>query len=105
MLKALLRRCAVLITNDTGTRHIAAALGVGVVTLFGSTDPAWTEIDYPRERTVRLDLPCSPCQQRLCRQPPGPLYHQCMGLITPEMVLPAAEELLELAAGDAEARP
>lgn len=105
MLKALLRRCAVLITNDTGTRHIGAALGIGVVTLFGSTDPAWAKIDYPRERIIRLDVPCSPCQHKLCTQPPGPLYHQCMGRITPEMVLPAAEELLELAAGDAEARP
>jgi len=105
MLKALLRRCGVLVTNDTGTRHIAAALGVGVVTLFGSTDPAWAEIDYARERIIRLDVPCSPCQQKLCPQPPGPLYHQCMSSITPEMVLPAAEELLELAAGDAEARP
>ncbi|MBL7133741.1 MAG: lipopolysaccharide heptosyltransferase II [Phycisphaerae bacterium] len=105
MLKALLRRCDVLVTNDTGTRHIAAALGVGVVTLFGSTDPAWAQIDYKRERVIRLDVPCSPCQQKLCSQPPGPLYHQCMSGITPEMVLPAAEELLELAAGDAEARP
>ena len=105
MLKALLRRCDVLITNDTGTRHVGAALGTGVVTLFGSTDPAWAEIGYRRERIVRLDLPCSPCQQKLCTQPPGPLYHQCLGRIAPEMVLPAVEELLELAAGDAEARP
>lgn len=105
MLKALLRRCAVLITNDTGTRHVAAAVGTGVVTLFGSTDPAWSRIDYPRERIIRLDLPCSPCQKKICTQPPGPLYHQCLGRITPEMVLPAVEELLELAAGDAEARP
>jgi len=105
MLKALLRRCDLLVTNDTGTRHLAAALGLGVVTLFGSTDPAWAEIDYARERIIRLDLPCSPCQQKLCPQPPGPLYHQCMSGIRPAMVLPAAEELLELAAGDAEARP
>ena len=104
MLKALLRRCAVLITNDTGTRHIGAAMGIAVVTLFGSTGPAWAEIHYPRERIVRLDVPCSPCHRKLCQQPPGPLYHQCMGRITPEMVLPAAEELLELAVGDAEAR-
>ena len=104
MLKALLRRCAVLVTNDTGTRHIGAALGTGVVTLFGSTDPAWAEIDYPRERIIRLDVPCSPCQQKLCTQPPGPLYHRCMSGMTPEMVLPAAEELLDLAIADAEGR-
>ena len=104
MLKALLRRCAVLITNDTGTRHIGAALGVGVVTLFGSTDPAWAEINYLRERIVRIDVPCSPCQKKLCHQPPGPLYHQCLGGVTPEMVMPAAEELLELAGGDVKVR-
>lgn len=96
LLKGLMRRCSLLITNDTGARHIAAALGIGVVTLFGSTDPAWTRIDYDLERTIRVDLQCSPCQRKLCSQPPGPMYHQCMTAITPEMVLEAAEELLDI---------
>ena len=94
MLKALVQRSALLITNDTGARHIAAALGVDVVTLFGSTDPRWSEIDYRRERIIRMDVPCSPCQQKFCTQPAGPLYQQCTTAITPEMVLRAAEELL-----------
>jgi len=95
LLKALMERCRLLITNDTGARHIAAALGIGVVTLFGSTDPTWAQIDYPLERIVRVDFPCSPCQQPVCPHPAGPAYHQCMAAITPERVLAEAETLLE----------
>jgi heptosyltransferase II len=93
LLKALTARAALLITGDTGPRHIAAALGTAVVTIFGPTDPAWTVIDYARERIIRVDVPCGPCQKKVC-----PLtnadYHQCMLRITPEMVLSGAEELL-----------
>jgi len=100
LVKSLLRRCDLLVTNDTGARHLAAAAGIGVVTVFGSTDPHWSRIDYPRERIVRVEVDCSPCQQKLCPQPAGPAYHQCMTRISPEMVLSAAEELLdERAAG------
>ena len=95
LLKGLLGRCDLLITNDTGARHIAAACGAGLVTIFGSTDPTWARIDYPRERTIRVDVPCSPCQQKECTQPPGATYHQCMAAIGPEMVLSAALEVLD----------
>ncbi len=94
LLKGLMRRCDLLITNDTGARHIAAASRIALVTIFGSTDPRWTEIYYEREGIVRIDVPCSPCQSKLCSQPPGPNYHQCMEGITPEMVIEAAKELL-----------
>ena len=93
-LKGLIRRSALVITGDTGARHLAAGLGVSVVTLFGSTDPRWSSIDCPRERIIRVDVPCSPCQKKICPLPAGPHYHQCMSAITVEMVLPAAEELL-----------
>jgi heptosyltransferase-2 len=95
LLKGLMKRCRLLITNDTGARHIAAAFEIAIVTLFGSTDPTWARIDYPRERIVRVDVPCSPCQKPLCPQPAGPLYHRCMTAIEPEVVLAAAEELLD----------
>ena len=94
LLKAVTAASTLMITGDTGPRHIAAALGVGVVTIFGSTDPDWTTIDYPRERIVRAHVPCSPCQKKLCPLPPGPQHHQCMERITAEMVLAAAEELM-----------
>ncbi|MFA6134795.1 MAG: lipopolysaccharide heptosyltransferase II [Phycisphaerae bacterium] len=94
LLKALAARCQLVVTNDTGARHIAAGLGTPVVTIFGSTDPRWAAIDFDRERIIRVAVPCSPCQQRLCFQRPGPAYHQCMEAITCDMVLPACEELL-----------
>ncbi|MFB3893776.1 MAG: lipopolysaccharide heptosyltransferase II [Phycisphaerae bacterium] len=96
LLKGLLRRCRLLITNDTGARHIGAAVGAAVVTIFGSTDPDWTVIHYGRERQVRTTVDCAPCQKKTCPQPAGPHYHQCMDAITPEQVLAAAEELLDM---------
>jgi len=54
-LKAVTRRAALLITNDTGPRHVAAALGIPVVTLFGPTDPRWTELRYPKESVIRAE--------------------------------------------------
>jgi heptosyltransferase-2 len=89
-LKALVRRCRLLITNDTGPRHFAAALGVPVVTIFGSSDPAWTDTRYARERIVTVHLDCQPCMKRVC-----PLvHHNCMRQLLPERVLEKVEELL-----------
>ena len=85
-LKALVARAELLVTNDTGPRHVAAALGTGVVTVFGSTDPDRTTIDYDRERIVRVEVPCGPCQKKHCPLPPGPDRHQCMLGIAPETV-------------------
>jgi heptosyltransferase-2 len=98
LLKGLLVRSSLLITNDTGARHIAAALGVGLVTLFGSTDPRWSQIDYERETVMSVEVSCAPCQSPMCRRPAGPEYHQCMERITPEMVIEAAAGLLRRAA-------
>ncbi len=53
LLKSVIKRADVLITNDTGTRHLSAAMDVPVVTLFGPTTPDWTEIDYPWEVQVQ----------------------------------------------------
>ena len=93
--KALLDRCQLLVTNDTGARHIAAALGKAVVTLFGSTDPRWAAIEHELEEIVRVDVPCGPCQQRLCQAMPGPAYHRCMDAITVDMVVAPAQRLLD----------
>jgi heptosyltransferase-2 len=105
LVKALLRRCDLLITNDTGARHLGVALGAAVVTVFGSTDPARTELRYARERIVRADVPCSPCQQKTCPNPAGATFHQCMAAISTQMVLAAAEELLQGAKIPREGRP
>lgn len=54
-LKAVLQRAALLITNDTGPRHLAAALGTPLVSLFGPTDHRWTTLPFAREHLVRAD--------------------------------------------------
>lgn len=89
-LKSLVRRCDLLLCNDAGPRHIGKAFGVPVVTVFGPTHPLWTATRYARERMVRIDVDCGPCQQRVC-----PLGHlQCMTGVSVEMVVGAARELL-----------
>jgi len=95
LVKALAAKVDVVITNDTGARHIAAAQGAGVVTIFGSTDPDRTTIDYPLDRIIRTDVPCGPCQKKRCGLPAGPEHHQCMTNITPQTVVEAAEALLD----------
>ncbi len=55
LLKAIIARCSLMVTNDTGPRHIAAALGVPVVSLFGPTDCRWTTIPFDRERIILAD--------------------------------------------------
>ena len=80
-LKEIVRRCDLMVTNDTGPRHIAAAMDVPVVTVFGPTHPEWTEIYYAKERQVAVKVFCGPCQKKIC-----PLDHRCMTRVTPGMV-------------------
>jgi heptosyltransferase-2 len=95
-LKSLIRRCDLLIANDAGPRHIAKAFGVPVVTVFGPTHPYWTATNYRRERIVRVDIDCGPCQQPIC--PLG--HHQCMEAVSVDMIIAAARELLRGWAAD-----
>lgn len=89
-LKAIVRRSALMICNDTGPRHLAIAYNVPSVVLMGPTSPLVTHSDYARTTILRQDVPCAPCYLRRC-----PTDHRCMTLITPEMVVAAAEVLLE----------
>jgi heptosyltransferase-2 len=95
-LKEIIRRCDLMITNDTGPRHIAAAFGVPVVTIFGPTHPEWTEINFAQERKVAVKVFCGPCQKKTC-----PLDHRCMTLLTPAMVFDASMNLLNAPAAQA----
>jgi heptosyltransferase-2 len=88
-LKEIIRRCDLLITNDTGPRHIAAAFDVPVITLFGPTHPEWTEIYFPKEKKLAVKVFCGPCQKKTC-----PLDHRCMTRLTPAMVYEATLTLL-----------
>jgi heptosyltransferase-2 len=89
-LAALLERCRLLLTNDTGTMHVAAAVNAPVVALFGPTDPATTGPWGNSHVVIRKNVPCSPCMKRLC-----PTDHQCMELITVEEVEEAVNKKLE----------
>ena len=88
-LKEIVRRCDLMVTNDTGPRHIAAAFDVPVATIFGPTHPEWTEIYFARERKVSVPVFCGPCQKKTC-----PLDHRCMTRVTPGSVFEATEALL-----------
>ena len=95
-LKALVKRSRLMIANDTGPRHIAAAFAVPGITIFGSTDPAWTDTFSPSQRIVRANIECGPCQKKTCKK--NDL--KCMHLVTPQMVLDQAVDLLEPTTGE-----
>jgi len=84
-LPALLSQCHLFIGNDSGAMHVAAAVGLPVVAVFGPTDPHGTAPVTPRCTIVQEKPYCSPCFLRRC-----PTDHRCMTAITPEKVLAAA---------------
>jgi heptosyltransferase-2 len=75
-LAALLERCRLLVTNDTGPMHVASAVGTPVVAIFGSTDPIATGPWGDGHVVVKREVACSPCLKRVC-----PTDHRCMELI------------------------
>jgi heptosyltransferase II len=79
----------VVICNDSGAMHVASALGVPTVAIFGSTEPALTGPMSSRAKVVRHHVPCSPCFLREC-----PIDFACMTSVTPEIVIEVAENLL-----------
>ncbi|MCC6542890.1 MAG: lipopolysaccharide heptosyltransferase II [Nitrospirae bacterium] len=90
-LAALLTKVNLLITNDSGPMHIAAALGTPVAALFGPTDPELTGPYGQGHAVVRKNLDCSPCMRRPCTE--GKTV--CMDTITPEDVLNAVLGILK----------
>ncbi|MBI3991787.1 MAG: lipopolysaccharide heptosyltransferase II [Candidatus Lambdaproteobacteria bacterium] len=90
-LVATLAGTALLVSNDSGAMHVAAALGRPQVALFGSTSPAWTGPLNARARVFYRGLSCSPCYARTC-----PLGHtNCLHQIDAGEVQEAALELLQ----------
>jgi heptosyltransferase-2 len=89
---AALKACDVLLTNDSGPMHVAAAVGTRVVAPFGSTSPDLTGPGLPgdtRHRLLTCGAPCSPCFRREC-----PIDLRCMTGISVEQVVAAVLELL-----------
>ncbi|WP_330217045.1 lipopolysaccharide heptosyltransferase II [Geobacter pickeringii] len=87
-LMALIKRCDFFITNDSGPMHIAAAFGVPLVAVFGSTDHTTTSPWSDRAVIVRRDTDCAPCLLREC-----PTDHRCMTAVTVDDVVEAADRL------------
>jgi len=84
-----LRRMQTLVSNDTGTMHLAASLGVPVVALFGSTEPLLTRPLGEDHIILRHQVECSPCYQREC-----PVDFRCMAAISPEEVGDAVLDMI-----------
>ena len=90
-LAELYRRCAVVITNDSGPMHIAAAVGTPVVAIFGPTDPALTGPYGEKHVVLRAGISCSPCLKDQCFHRPE---MECMARVEVQQVLEAAERFL-----------
>jgi lipopolysaccharide heptosyltransferase II len=88
------RLCELMITNDTGPMHVAAALGKPVVALFGPTDPNGTGPYGQRQNVIQVsDLPCVPCMKSECGYK---IPLACLKNITPAMVGERAGQVLGL---------
>jgi heptosyltransferase-2 len=93
LLKPLINRCQLLVTNDTGPRHYAVSFGVPVVVIMGPTDPRYTEANLDQTVVLRRKMDCSPCHLKTC-----PENHACMVDITPEAVLAGCKQALKKSA-------
>lgn len=90
VLNALIKRCALLITVDSGPRHIAVAFKKPVVTLMGPNDPRYTDTPAEVGRVIRADVDCLACHLKVC-----PKDHRCMTQIKPERVAATCLDLLK----------
>ena len=92
--KACIRRSQLMVTTDSGPRHIASAFDVPVVTLFGPIDYRWTDTGHPLAINLQHHVDCRPCGKTVC-----PLkHHRCMGEHTVERVYAAVQSQLARAA-------
>jgi heptosyltransferase II len=82
--------CRVYLSNDSGGMHIASALGVPTVAIFGATDDTTTGPAGPLARIVREPVECSPCLKREC-----PIDHRCMTRVSADRVALVALDLLK----------
>lgn len=89
-LAAELSECALLLTNDTGTMHLATLLGVPVIAIFGSTEPLLTGPLGNARHIIRHQVECSPCFLREC-----PIDFRCMKAVSVEEVVAAVSTELD----------
>lgn len=86
-LPALFASCDLFIGNDSGAMHVAAAVGLPVVAVFGPTDPEGTAPMTPQRTVVQQRVECSPCFLRHC-----PIDHRCMTRVEVDAVYTAARD-------------
>jgi lipopolysaccharide heptosyltransferase II len=96
-LMATVKRCAVLVTNDTGPMHVASAFQVPVVAIFGPTDWRTTSPYGANHALVRHPVDCAPCMLREC-----PIDHRCMTGVSVDQVYEAAAKLVTRLEGKGE---
>ena len=85
---ALINQCHFFLTNDSGPMHVASALGIPLIALFGSTSDIATS-PYNGGKVIHKHVPCSPCYRREC-----PIDFRCMTQITVEEVYREIRALL-----------
>ena len=89
--KVCLRRSRLMVSTDSGPRHIAAAFGKPVITMFGPTRPIWIENPTVRAVNLQLKLDCSGCGKRVC--PLG--HHRCMKELSVDLVFAEVAQLVK----------
>jgi heptosyltransferase-2 len=86
----LISCCRLVVSNDSGLMHVAAAVGCAVAVIYGSTSKEFTPPLTDKLETVSLDLPCSPCFKRTC-----PLGHKdCLNKLMPDELVRVVETVL-----------
>jgi heptosyltransferase-2 len=90
LLKSVIARARLLVCNDAGARHVAAAFGVRTLVLMGPTALEYTNMNLARTRLLRHPVPCAPCQRPHC-----PIDHRCLRGLLPARVLDEARRALE----------
>jgi heptosyltransferase-2 len=93
-LMAVIKRCSLLVTNDTGPMHVASALGVPVVAIFGPTDWRTTSPSGSEHALLRHPVDCAPCMLREC-----PIDHRCMTGVTADEVYQAGIQIVSRRSG------
>ncbi len=88
---ALLQQCCLAVTNDNGPKHLAAAVGIPSVTIYGPTDPAcWAPQGVPHRVVTAPGIGCIGCNLNEC-----PFEHECMTQVSPEQVYRAGQQIIQ----------
>jgi len=90
-LKPAIKRCDILITNDTGPRHYAAAFDIPNIVLMGPTNPVYTSRNTEKTVVLRKEMSCSPCHKKTC--PLG--HHACMQDIGSDLVATEVAKIID----------